>query len=91
MYSNDGLSRNYGTAAEPNYPEAAYGFMRFRADVGRTEPRRARPPEPAAAGAGDQEQAPPARRGAAARRAPFAKGKPAPAGARNRSARPWEK
>ena len=36
MYSNDGLSRNYGTAANPRYPEAAYGFQRFHADVGRT-------------------------------------------------------
>ena len=25
--------RNYGTAASPRYPEAAYGFMRFQADV----------------------------------------------------------
>jgi hypothetical protein len=33
VYSNDGLSRNYGTAAEPRYPEAAYGFMRFEARV----------------------------------------------------------
>ena len=56
VYSNDGLSRNYGTAAEPNYPEAAYGFMRFRAEVGQDEPRRVGPPEPAAAGAGHQEQ-----------------------------------
>ena len=31
VYSNDGLSRNYGTAAEPRYPEAAYGFQRFSA------------------------------------------------------------
>ena len=36
VYSNDGLSRNYGTAAEPRYPEAAYGFMRLNADVGDT-------------------------------------------------------
>jgi hypothetical protein len=34
VYSNDGLSRNYGTAANPSYPEAAYGFQRFRADIG---------------------------------------------------------
>jgi hypothetical protein len=33
VYSNDGLSRNYGTAANPNYPETAYGFMRFEARV----------------------------------------------------------
>jgi hypothetical protein len=36
VYSNDGLSRNYGTATNPRYPEAAYGFQRFHADVGRT-------------------------------------------------------
>jgi hypothetical protein len=37
VYSNDGLSRNYGTAQNPNYPEAAYGFQRFEADIRRTE------------------------------------------------------
>jgi hypothetical protein len=36
VYSNDGLSRNYGTSANPDYREAAYGFMRFQADIGRT-------------------------------------------------------
>ncbi|MBE2315949.1 hypothetical protein DVA67_008180 [Solirubrobacter sp. CPCC 204708] len=35
VYSNDGLSRNYGTSQAPSYPEAAYGFQRFTADVGR--------------------------------------------------------
>ena len=37
VYSNDGLSRNYGTAQTPNYPEAAYGFQRFEADIRRTD------------------------------------------------------
>ena len=37
MYSNDGLSRNYGTAQNPNYPEAAYGFQAFEADIRRTD------------------------------------------------------
>jgi hypothetical protein len=37
VYSNDGLSRNYGTAAAPRYPEEAYGFMRFQADIGRAD------------------------------------------------------
>ena len=37
VYSNDGLSRNYGTAQNPNYPEAAYGFQRFEADIGRAK------------------------------------------------------
>jgi hypothetical protein len=36
VYSNDGLSRNYGTSASPRYPEAAYGFQRFAAKVGKT-------------------------------------------------------
>jgi hypothetical protein len=36
VYSNDGLSRNYGTGAAPKYPEAAYGFQRFQADIGKT-------------------------------------------------------
>ena len=31
VYSNDGLSRNYGGG---RYPEAAYGFMRFQSDIG---------------------------------------------------------
>lgn len=36
VYSNDGLSRNYSPPGTPaTYPEAAYGFMRFRAEVGR--------------------------------------------------------
>ncbi|MDA0174685.1 hypothetical protein OJ998_36640 [Solirubrobacter taibaiensis] len=36
VYSNDGLSRNYAAPGEPaRYPETAYGFMRFRAEVGR--------------------------------------------------------
>jgi hypothetical protein len=38
VYSNDGLSRNYSPPGQPaTYPEAAYGFQRFRADVGRTD------------------------------------------------------
>ena len=37
VYSNDGLSRNYSPPGTPaTYPEAAYGFMRFTADIGRT-------------------------------------------------------
>ncbi|HEV3002667.1 MAG TPA: hypothetical protein VGW75_18160 [Solirubrobacteraceae bacterium] len=31
VYSNDGLSRNYGGG---RFPEAAYGFMRFQSDIG---------------------------------------------------------
>ena len=37
VYSNDGLSRNYSPPGTPaTYPEAAYGFMRFTADIGRS-------------------------------------------------------
>jgi hypothetical protein len=37
VYSNDGLGRDYDTAPGPaqRYPEAAYGFQRFRADIGK--------------------------------------------------------
>jgi LVIVD repeat len=36
VYSNDGLSRNYAAPGQPpRYPEAAYGFQRFEADIGR--------------------------------------------------------
>jgi hypothetical protein len=40
VYSNDGLSRNYGTAANPSYPEAAYGFQRFPVERWSDEPGR---------------------------------------------------
>jgi hypothetical protein len=89
VYSNDGLSRNYGTATEPRYPEAAYGFMRFRADVGRTNLVGLNRLNPQL-----QEQVietdikPGKPHGHAAR---YDRGRPAPAGARNRSARPFEK
>jgi hypothetical protein len=90
VYSNDGLSRNYGTSAAPDYRESAYGFMRFRADVGPTNlvgfdhlnpqlqerviPTNIAPPR--------------SQRGEPRT---YAKGTPAPEGARNRSARPFDK
>jgi hypothetical protein len=38
VYSNDGLSRNYAPPGQPpRYPEAAYGFQRFEADIGRAK------------------------------------------------------
>lgn len=38
MYSNDGLTRNYAPPGQPQrYPEAAYGFQRFEADIGRAK------------------------------------------------------
>ncbi len=89
VYSNDGLSRNYGTAANPSYPEAAYGFQRFRAEVGRINvvgfdrlnpqlqerviPTHIKPWKP---------HGKPWR---------YDQGKPAPDGARNRSWRPFDK
>ena len=89
VYSNDGLSRNYGTAAAPRYPEAAYGFMRFRADVGPTTLVGFDQLNPQL-----QERVietdialPRSQPGAQT----YAYGEPAPEGARNRSARPFEK
>jgi hypothetical protein len=90
VYSNDGLSRNYGTAAEPRYPEAAYGFQRFHADIGSTSlvgldrlnPQlQERVIETNVARAGSQTATP----------RTYANGKLAPQGARNRSARPFDK
>jgi hypothetical protein len=86
VYSNDGLSRNYGTSAAPDYREAAYGFMRFAAKVGRTNLVGFDRLNPQL-----QERviptniAPPKSQRAKPRT--FAKGEPAPKGARNRSAR----
>ncbi|HWI06834.1 MAG TPA: hypothetical protein VNT54_04905, partial [Solirubrobacteraceae bacterium] len=34
VYSNDGLSRDYDPSPGAHYPEAAYGFQRFQANVG---------------------------------------------------------
>ena len=90
VYSNDGLSRNYGTAANPRYPEAAYGFQRFQANVGRPNLVGFDRLNPQL-----QERviktniAPPKSQRAKPRT--YAKGTPAPLGARNRSARPFEK
>ena len=95
VYSNDGLSRNYGTAANPSYPEAAYGFQRFQAKVGKTRivglnhlnpqlqdrfiPTKIATPKASVAKA----------RVAKARS--YAMGRLAAPGARNSSARPYEK
>jgi hypothetical protein len=90
VYSNDGLSRNYGTGANPDYREAAYGFQRFRADVGRTNVVGFDRLNPQL-----QERviptniAPPQSQRAKPRT--YAKGTPAPKGARNSSARPFDK
>ncbi len=89
VYSNDGLSRNYGTAAEPRYPEAAYGFQRFHADVGRTSLVGLDHLNPQL-----QERVIPTKvEKPRSRKTPktYADGRPAPPGARNQSARPYEK
>jgi hypothetical protein len=88
VYSNDGLSRNYGTAAAPNYPEAAYGFMRFRAEVGATDLVGLDRLNPQL-----QEQVIPTSIAPTRPRKPrtYAQGEQAPDGAANRSARPWSK
>jgi LVIVD repeat len=94
VYSNDGLSRNYGTAENPRYPEAAYGFQRFQADIGRTTLvgfNRLNPQLQERVIEADIRK--PRRRGDddddRARASRF--GRPAPDGARNRSARHWSK
>jgi hypothetical protein len=90
VYANDGLSRNYGTAENPRFPEAAYGFERFQAKVGPTTlvgfnrlnpqlqerviPTKIAPPRP--------------RPG---KPRSYAKGTPAPEGARGPSARSFDK
>jgi hypothetical protein len=90
VYSNDGLSRNYGTAQNPLFPEAAYGFQRFHAKVGPTTLVGLNRLNPQL-----QERviptniAPPtSRRG---KPQTYAQGTPAPEGARGPSARPWDK
>ncbi len=90
VYSNDGPSRNYGTAANPRYPEAAYGFQRFQADIGRTtlvgldrlnRQLQERVIATDIASSTSQRTTP----------RTYAQGTPAPEGARNRSARPFDK
>lgn len=90
VYSNDGLSRNYGTAAAPNYPEAAYGFMRFEAEVGRIKLVGFDRLNPQL-----QERVIPAEGGRPRSKTgkirTYDRGRPAPEGAVNVSARPWTK
>ena len=93
VYSNDGLSRNYAAAGQPaSYREAAYGFQRFEAGIGKTDlvgfnqlnPQlQERVIELKRRGGHDWD------RGREGRR--YAKGKPAARGAVNRSARPYTK
>jgi LVIVD repeat len=92
VYSNDGLSRNYNTTpGQPaDYREAAYGFQRFEAGVGRTDLVGFDRLNPQL-----QERVIEIKRhrdwdrGHKGRR--YAKGKPAARGAVNRSARPYTK
>lgn len=89
VYSNDGLSRNYGSGTAPRYPEEAYGFMRFQADIGRANlvgfdrlnPQLQERVIKMKRSRGDWHRGTPR----------YVRGKPAPKGARNRSARPMEK
>jgi hypothetical protein len=96
VYSNDGLSRNYGTAEEPNYPEAAYGFQRFAAKIGRTRLvgfNRLNPQlqEKVVRTKIDRRKAKRARAARRAKPRSYAFGTPAPRGSENRSARHWTK
>ena len=91
VYSNDGLSRNYAEAGKPaDYRETAYGFMRFQADVGRTKLvglDRLNPQLQERVIAMKSRE----HRWHRATPRTYVKGTPAPAGARNVSARPYEK
>jgi hypothetical protein len=88
VYSNDGLSRNYGGGV---YPEAAYGFMRFQSEIGRTKLvgfDRLNPQLQERVIDVDIDK-----RWGSTKSAPrtYAKGTPAPDGAVNRTARPVSK
>ncbi len=98
VYSNDGLSRNYGTATEPRYPEAAYGFERFIAKLrgrvklvglDRLNPQlQEQVIEQRKDDGSDWDDADAARRG---KPRTYAKSRPAAPGARNQSARHYTK
>jgi hypothetical protein len=91
VYSNDGLSRNYGTAAAPDYRETAYGFQRFAADVGRIDLVGLDRLNPQLQEQVIKVKVPGFKAPKASKAARFENGRPAPAGARNLSARPWTK
>ncbi|HYI20409.1 MAG TPA: hypothetical protein VD836_16955 [Solirubrobacteraceae bacterium] len=91
VYSNDGLSRNYGTGAAPDYREAAYGFQRFAAKVGPTDLVGLDRLNPQLQEQVIEVDAPRFKAPSAAEAARFVKGRPAPSGARNLSARPYTK
>jgi hypothetical protein len=102
VYSNDGLSRNYGTAQNPSYPEAAYGFQRFAADIGRTDivgfnrlnpqlQERVIKTKVRDRWDRDDDDDRRGRSSRVFRPRTYAFGTPAPKGARNRSARHWTK
>jgi LVIVD repeat len=96
VYSNDGLSRNYGTAQAPRYPEAAYGFQRFEADIGRANlvgfnHLNPQLQERVIKTKIDRRKGKGVRAARSTRPTTYAFGTPAPKGARNRSARHWTK
>ena len=88
MYSNDGLSGNYAPR-RTRYPEAAYGFQRFRAEIGSTSIVGFDHLNPQLQERVISTQLKP--RSPRGEPQTYAQGTPAPEGARNRSARPFEK
>jgi hypothetical protein len=91
VYSNDGLSRNYGSSTVPDYRETAYGFQRFAADVGSTDLVGLDRLNPQLQEEVIKVKVPGFNAPKAGKAARFENGRPAPAGARNLSARPYTK
>jgi hypothetical protein len=91
VYSNDGLSRNYGSSTVPDYRETAYGFQRFAADVGSTDLVGLDRLNPQLQEEVIKVKVPGFKAPKAGKAARFENGRPAPAGARNLSARPYTK
>jgi hypothetical protein len=90
VYSNDGLSRNYAAQGAPaDYRETAYGFMRFAADIGRANLVGFNHLNPQLQERVIKTKIHKRRHFNTPRT--YAKGKPAPKGARNASARPATK
>jgi hypothetical protein len=91
VYSNDGLSRNYGTTQAPNYPEEAYGFQRFAAEIGRTNLVGLNRLNPQLQELYIPTHLKPGKPWWDWKPWKYDKGRDAPDGARNRSARPFDK
>jgi hypothetical protein len=92
VYSNDGLSRNYAAAGQPaDYREAAYGFMRFQADIGKADLVGFDRLNPQLQEKVIKTDVRKPRASTARATTRYTKGTPAPASAQNQSARPFEK